>query len=154
MKSMIHLFIVFFAMNTTLAFGSEPLIIDPSTQVLEVKNSTYSADYQILIDGVSYGFINLQDADFNILDLKRAYQSAKSTNKLFTLDFDQIKYKIAEKQEAVPQLVECKAELEAYKSIVQGFMTNQINSSRSSYQEPQAIRPLEQSSDLEELYFR
>ncbi len=154
------LFITFVILFSHQLFAQSSIVVDPASQELSIRpmgipNSEGKTRHYVTVAGVEMGNVYLNAE----IVPNRLIQNAKAEGKLLTLDFDTSEIKMKDMQtdshrEDKIALARCIAQRDQIETIITDFMTNQNNSGRSNSQSRQPIQRLEQTADLDSLYFR
>ena len=120
-----------------------------------MPNSDGKIRHYVSVGGIEMGNIYLNSE----IVPNRLIQNAKTEGKLLTLDFETSEIKMKDiaadrRSEEKIALIKCIAQRDQIEALITDYMTNQNNSGRSTAQERQPLQRLEQTSDLDSLYFR
>ncbi|PIP89680.1 MAG: hypothetical protein COW01_04645 [Bdellovibrionales bacterium CG12_big_fil_rev_8_21_14_0_65_38_15] len=141
-------------------FAQTSIVVNPASQDLSIKpmgmpNSDGKIRHYVSVGGIEMGNIYLNSE----IVPNRLIQNAKTEGKLLTLDFETSEIKMKDiaadrRSEEKIALIKCIAQRDQIEALITDYMTNQNNSGRSTAQERQPLQRLEQTSDLDSLYFR
>lgn len=157
MKVLLMTLVILFSQQL---FAQSSIDVNPALDEVTFVNIGYPNDvgekeYIVKVNGIDMGTIYLKQDIYP----NRYIQNAKSSSELLVVDFSSKKLKT----KAIPvqsdsadkiALAKCLAQRDQIETIITDFMTNQNNSGRSNSQARQPIQLLEQTSDLDSLYFR
>lgn len=157
MKVLLMTLVILFSQQL---FAQSSIDVNPALDEVTFVHTGYPNDadeqkYDVKVNGIYMGSVNLKEDIYP----NRYIQNAKSSGQLLVVDFEtsQLKTKAIPAQSDSADkiaLAKCLAQRDQIETIITDFMTNQNNSGRSNSQARQPIQRLEQTSDLDSLYFR